>query len=310
MSNVIFVSRGHGTDHYRSEQFAFPDDERKTYARHSTHASHAVAAHAPPPQQAASQSHAVPHRYAETPAPDGARRTGHSRRSSAAAHPIQRPQTVRPEASRRPEPVSTSSRRPAEAAGRHHSKKVAAEPRKATEEDARRHGIPPGYSLKNWDPTEEPILLLGSVFDSNSLGKWIYDWTVFRDGPNSGFADMAGDLWLLLIQLAGKTKRAAKAVPAVRRADNKEVLEDFIDAGERLTDKLRDLLVTCEQPMLEASKKGGKSKLGKGAGVEFINTLFGPDKMLPQAEKFMQSVRLWNFRFDANIEEILKEPTK
>ena len=299
-SNVIYVSRGPCTDHYRSEQFAFSDDERKTYAA-ARHPTHTTRPHVANP-------HPVPHRYAETPAPDGSRRSVHVRRSSGPAHPIQRSQTVRPEAVRHPEPAA-SMRRPAETSVRHHPKKVT-EPRKATEEDAKREGIPAGYSLKNWDPSEEPILLLGSVFDSNSLGKWIYDWTVFRDGPNSAFADQAGDLWLLLIQLSGKTKRAAKAVPGVRLAENKEVLEDFIDAGERLTDKLRDLLAICEQPMLEASKKGNKSKLGKGAGVEFINTLFGRERMLNQTEKFMQSVRLWNFRFDANIEEILKDPTK
>jgi hypothetical protein len=45
--------------------------------------------------------------------------------------------------------------------------------RTATEADAKRHDIPAGYSLKNWDPTEKPIILLGSVFDANSLGKWI-----------------------------------------------------------------------------------------------------------------------------------------
>ncbi|KAJ2901579.1 putative vegetative cell wall protein gp1 protein [Zalerion maritima] len=309
MSNVIYVSRGHGTDHHRYEQFAFPDDERKTYPRHSGHGA------APPPAAAAAATptRPVPHRYSETPAPDGARRSSHARRSSAAAHPIQRPQTVRPEASRRAEPTTTSSRRPpAEAAARHHSSKKAHAPSamKATEEDAKRCGIPPGYSLKNWDPSEEPILLLGSVFDSNSLGKWIYDWTVFSHGSNTPLAEEAGELWLLLIQLAGKTKRAMRAVPAVRRSDNKETLEDFIDAGERLTDKLRDLLVNCEQPMLEASKKGNKAKLGKGAGVEFINTLFGRDRMLQQTEKFMQSIRLWNLRYDANVEDILKEPTK
>jgi hypothetical protein len=43
-------------------------------------------------------------------------------------------------------------------------------PLKATEADARKHRIPLGYSFKNWDPTEEPILLLGSVFDGNSPG--------------------------------------------------------------------------------------------------------------------------------------------
>jgi hypothetical protein len=32
-------------------------------------------------------------------------------------------------------------------------------------------GIPIGYSVKSWDPTERPIIRLGSVFDANSLGK-------------------------------------------------------------------------------------------------------------------------------------------
>jgi hypothetical protein len=31
----------------------------------------------------------------------------------------------------------------------------------------------PVYSSKNWDPTALPIILLGSVFGANSLGKWI-----------------------------------------------------------------------------------------------------------------------------------------
>lgn len=59
---------------------------------------------------------------------------------------------------------------------------------KASEEDARRAGIPSGYSYESWDPTEEPIMLLGSVFDANSLGKWIYDWTVFYNGPATPLA--------------------------------------------------------------------------------------------------------------------------
>jgi hypothetical protein len=42
---------------------------------------------------------------------------------------------------------------------------------KTTEADARKHRIPPGYSLKNWDPSEQPTMLLGSVFDANNLGK-------------------------------------------------------------------------------------------------------------------------------------------
>jgi hypothetical protein len=97
---------------------------------------------------------------------------------------------------------------------------------KATEADARKHHIPPGYSLKNWDPTEEPIMLLGSVFGANSLGKWIYDWTVYHHGPATPISDMAGELWLLLIQLAGKVKRAEECMPRIRTEDNREMVED------------------------------------------------------------------------------------
>lgn len=215
---------------------------------------------------------------------------GHSRRSSTAVPPP-RPQTVRPASSHRSKPASTPSTP------------------KATEADARKHRIPTGYSLKNWDPSEEPILLLGSVFDANSLGKWIYDWTVYHQGPATPISDMAGEMWLLLIQLAGKVKRAEETVGRVRTDDNRDLVEEFIEAGERLTEKLRSLLKACEAPMLKAAKRK-QAGLGKNAGVEFVETLFGRDRELDKTEKFMQNVRLFNLRFDANCEEILRNPTK
>lgn len=72
----------------------------------------------------------------------------------------------------------------------------------ATAKDARKHKTQSGYSLKHWDPEEKPILLLGSVFDANFLGKWIYDWTVFCHGTGMPICDLAGELWLLMIKLA------------------------------------------------------------------------------------------------------------
>lgn len=216
------------------------------------------------------------------------RRSHHTRRSSTSVP--QRPATARPSSS--------------------HHKKPAPAPQKATEADARKHRIPAGYSLKNWDPTEEPIMLLGSVFDANSLGKWIYDWTVYHHGPATPISDMAGELWLLLIQLAGKIKRSEECVPRIRTVENKEMIEDFIESGERLTDKLRKLLKLCEAPMLRASKKKETQTLGKNSGVEFVETLFGRERELEKTERFMASVRLWNLRFDANCEDILAKPTK
>ncbi|GAB1316074.1 Vegetative cell wall protein gp1 [Madurella fahalii] len=221
--------------------------------------------------------------------PDRRPAAGHARRNSTSVP--QRPQTARPATV--------------------HKKPPPPPIRQATEADAKRHRIPPGYSLKNWDPNEEPIMLLGSVFDANSLGKWIYDWTVYHHGPATPISDMAGELWLLLIQLAGKIKRAEETVPKIRTKDNKEMVEEFIEAGDRITDKLRKLLKACEAPMLRSSTKQRKdgTQLGKNAGVEFVETLFGRERELEKTERFMASVRLWNLRFDTNCEEILRKPT-
>lgn len=181
----------------------------------------------------------------------------------------------------------------------------------ATESDAMKHHIPPGFSLKNWDPTEQPILLLGSVFDANSLGKWIYDWTAYHHGAGTPIADMAGELWILLIQLTGKLKRAEECMPLIRSKENYEMIDDFVASGDRLTEKLKKLLKACETPMLKASKSSrNPAQLGKRAGIEFVDSIFGRDRQLSATERFMSSIRLWNHRFDANCDEILSRPTE
>ncbi|KAE8145525.1 hypothetical protein BDV25DRAFT_69398 [Aspergillus avenaceus] len=185
-------------------------------------------------------------------------------------------------------------------------------PPKATEEDAVRAGIPPGYSIKNWDPTERPIILLGSVFDANSLGKWIYDWTVFHHGASTPMADVAGELWLLLIKLAGKVKRADECLDRIKHRDAHEIVEDFLESGERLWARFKKLLKTCEQFMWKAAKRDGVKgpvSMGRNAGCEFVETIFGRDRELESTEKLMNSVRVWNMRFDANCEEILRRPS-
>ncbi|CAK7206579.1 hypothetical protein SEUCBS139899_009377 [Sporothrix eucalyptigena] len=230
---------------------------------------------------------------------------GHSRRASTSMPMPARPATARPSSSHYHPPANTSARKSSAAA----PSTAPSQPR-ATEADAKKYRIPAGFSLKNWDPSEEPILLLGSVFDANSLGKWIYDWTTYHHGPTSPISEVAGELWLLLIQLAGKIRRTDEVMPRVRAKENREMLEDFIISGERLTDKLRKLLKTCEAPMLRTTGKRDKTQLGKNAGIEFVETLFGHDREMEKTERFMQSVRLWNLRFDANCEDILRKPTQ
>ncbi|TLS23443.1 uncharacterized protein PpBr36_05786 [Pyricularia pennisetigena] len=183
--------------------------------------------------------------------------------------------------------------------------------RSATQKDAKKHQIPEGYSLSHWDPLETPIILAGSVFDANSLGKWIYDWVAHvHSGPEGReMIGIAGELWLLLIQISGKIKRADEVMQDIRTLENREMVDDFIESGERLIDKLRRLLQRCEGPMLSSSKTG-KSKLGTTAGVKFVHTLLGREYELANTEKFMTSVRLWNLRFDANCEDIVENPMK
>lgn len=182
-------------------------------------------------------------------------------------------------------------------------------PRKATPQDAAAYGIPQGYSIKHWDPDEEPIILLGSVFDAYSLGKWIYDWTVYKCGASTPIAEMAADLWLLLIKLAGKMKRAEKylATGRIKRTEHREMVADFVDSGARIMQTFRRLLKDCEHYMWRAAKhEGSRAMMGRNAGVEFVDSVFGRDRYLQSTEKFMNNIRTWTLRFDANCEDILK----
>ena len=191
------------------------------------------------------------------------------------------------------------------------SKKPANPPPVATAADAAHHKIPAGYALKNWDPTEEPILILGSVFDANSLGKWIYDWTVYHHKAGSPLTEVAGELWLLLIKFAGKMKRAEECLPRIRSRDNREMVRDFHISGERIWGKMKKLLKLCEEFMWRAAKREGSRgtvKMGEKSGIEFVKSIFGRERELERTEQLMQSVRLWNMRFDANCEDILKRP--
>jgi hypothetical protein len=206
----------------------------------------------------------------------------------------------------KPAYTTTTPRRPSTAT------KPPAPKATATEEDARRAHIPAGYSYKNWDPTEEPILLLGSVFDANSLGKWIYDWTVFFYGPATPMSEVAGELWLLLIQLAAKIKRAEETMSRIRQTKSRDLVDEFLDSGERLWQRFNKLLKICENYMWKAAKKESRDAknvtMGKNSGCEFVDAIFGRDRELERTEKIMTGIRLWSLRFDANVTPILAAP--
>lgn len=177
------------------------------------------------------------------------------------------------------------------------------EPRKATEQDARRCGIPPWYTIKHWDPTQKPIFLLGTCFDCNSLGKWIYDWTSKKYGQPSPIKDVAGDLWLVLLEFFGKIKRSEEFIHRNNGTTDPELYAELhflnrllIDA-KGLRDRLQRLLEKCEEPMLRTGTRGN-GRLRKDAGLRCVDILFGRDELLEKTEDLIQSMRHWIHGWD------------
>ncbi|KAH0056065.1 hypothetical protein KCU90_g6185, partial [Aureobasidium melanogenum] len=250
--------------------------------------------HTPPPQYSEADEYPYYQHYQSTPQPRP--EPQQTRKQRAASYSAPPPRQSAPRDQPPPKPRHQQPPPPKRAT--------------ATDRDARAAGIPAGYNFKNWDPNEEPILLLGSVFDANSLGKWIYDWTVAFHGPSTAFAEMAGDLWLSLIQLAGKIKRAEESLPRIRHRDDRELIDDFLDSGERLWERFNKLLKVCEKQMLKTAKRErGSEKLymGNNSGREFVETIFGRDRELERTEKLTTGIRLWSLRFDANCEDVLRD---
>lgn len=168
---------------------------------------------------------------------------------------------------------------------------------KTTEADARKHGIHSKYSLRHWDPNEDHILLLGSVFDANSLGKWIHGWTLSYHGHGAPISTMAGELWVLLIEFAHNVKLAKKTVPYRNSSTEIDLVlvEQFNIASEGLMKKLGSLLKVCETRMLKPVKTRA-SRLSDDAGVKFVQTLFGQDQKLRETVDLMNELRRFNLQ--------------
>ena len=104
-------------------------------------------------------------------------------------------------------------------------------------------------------------------------------------------------------------KRAKECFPRVKARENREILGEFYDSGQRIWGKMNALLKVCEEFMWGAAKRErGKVAMGEKSGVEFVKSIFGVQREMERTEKLMTSVRLWSMRFDANCEDICKYP--
>ena len=211
-----------------------------------------------------------------------------------------------PKASSRPRRASHSTgRRPSS----HHQEPKPRKPkpekthRQATEEDRLRHNIGPGYSTKNWDPTERPIILLGSVFDANSVGNYIYDWTVAHYKSGTPMSEVAGDLWVLLIKFGGRMKRAEAGISNTRSKSKRIGIQEAINKGQLIWKSFETLLKKCEQYMWQGAQKDpdtGATIMPKDAGSELVKGFFDRERKLRETEAVMQQLRNWIMDFEGN----------
>lgn len=157
---------------------------------------------------------------------------------------------------------------------------------------------------------DEPILLLGSVFDADALGKCIYEWAILRHDENEALPDMASDLCLQLVIFALGSKKAFKYLPRVRSEaeDDAMMYEDFVESGNRLWARLTAHLTVCEASMLKTAEKveGTEESMDipLERGMAFIDCFFGQE--LRNTERLLQSIRLWNTEYEVICEGTLR----
>ncbi|KAG6362327.1 hypothetical protein INS49_010557 [Diaporthe citri] len=168
------------------------------------------------------------------------------------------------------------------------------------------HHIAPGRCLKHWDPDGEPILLLTSVFDANSLGKWVLDQTARIYGEHDEMTELAGDFWFEHIKLGGKIKHAKSRLPDIADSSVRQRVKEFITSGDKLVNELGEILKKCEQRVLEVTGINEIPKLGHKSVVVFIDTFIGRTPAQRDAfDDLTRSIREWNNSFDTGCANLL-----
>ena len=152
------------------------------------------------------------------------------------------------------------------------------------------------------------MLLLGSAFDAHTLGKWIFDWTVSHYSAGSPIADIAGHIWILILKLAVKTARAQLCLPRVRSSHERAQLREFVAQGEEIWGRFDRLVAVCEEAMWRTARRGkeGKMEVGGEAGRAFVETMFGRDGELEEAEVVRDGLFVWDQRFDDECGGVLR----
>lgn len=183
--------------------------------------------------------------------------------------------------------------------------------RNATPEDAAKHGIPPYYELYSWDPDEQPIVLCGAVYDSDTFGNWIRGWDVAANRPFATETKKSRELRWLMNKVSGKLRESTTFVSqsvgaeSLEQVENKGMVEDFIESGQRLMERLQKLVRQCEKVMFDPDKKN-IGQLRENHGIAFVHAIFSSETHSKKTVSLMKGMRLWLRRWERNCEEVIK----
>lgn len=154
-----------------------------------------------------------------------------------------------------------------------------------------RYGVPRGYSVRHWDASEKPVVVGATVFDSNSFGKWIFDWSVRLFGSASRAADVAGELWLALIRLSGKVV-ALEASRSGSRA-MRRIKGDAI----ALSDQVESMILVCEKATQRSIRRTVFSSSSEAVASQFVRQFLGSRSRMEGVVLFIRSVKRWETQF-------------
>lgn len=160
------------------------------------------------------------------------------------------------------------------------------------------------YDLKSWTPNRFPIKLVGSIFDPESFGQWVLDWSKFVFNTNTPIFDIVIDFTSNLQLFNKNTEQLINYRNETTKLLQDEILMEFLAAGKRIANTLSALIDSYEGVMIKYNKDR-KIKLKRDSAQRFIRELFNDLEDSNKRDKLITSIRLWNFRFDANCKDLL-----
>lgn len=160
---------------------------------------------------------------------------------------------------------------------------------------------------KQWGFGDSHFVLFGTYtfFNIESLGKWIYDWTVWEYGKASVEATKAYSLMTYLVQSSKTTQRALESMRWTGDMHERKIFKKFLDSGSDLWAQVKRLFRTCETYATDALRE---EKRLVNYGKLFVLALFDKFIQLERTQRLLGDMRVWLNNFDSTGGVSLSNP--